>query len=514
MKKTTILLVAVIMASLPGCLDDVQETPLAVGGEGIAAPLNVMVNVGDGMVSLSWSPAPEASSYRVYRMVSTSEDWTRLATTEETSYEDAAVTNGRRYLYAIASLTAGGVESERSEPVGAVPSIYSLLIDGGAQVTGSRSVTLSLNAPATTALMRIGNSPDLSGSVWENFSTARQWLLETGDGQKTVYVQFQDESGAMSPTASGTVTLDTWAQIDSVVVMPVPAVYSPGETVAFRMRVEDDETEGVATVSVEGDPNAVPLRDDGRGGDGTPSDGVYEADYVFPASVRGTELSVTGRFVDRAGNRAQPLESGTKISFSDPPRAVVLVGAIDSTTSMITIRWEESAEENFVAYQIYRDTVPGIPEDPGPSLFIRGLDSRGQTTYPDTEVKEATTYYYRLFVLNDLEEKTPSNEIAASTVDAIPDPVVLDEPGAVGADRLTLTWSENRNTDFEEYRIYRSTSPGVTETSDLIVSITDREMTWFDDTGIDTSANTYYYRVLVFDSGGKSSRSNEVDSGS
>ena len=53
-------------------------------------------------------------------------------------------------------------------------------------------------------------------------------------------------------------------------------------------------------------------------------------------------------------------------------------------------------------------------------------------------------------------------------------------------------------------------APGVTESSNLVTTITSRETTWFDDTGLDTGTNLYYYRVMVYDRGGQSSRSNEV----
>ena len=38
----------------------------------------------------------------------------------------------------------------------------------------------------------------------------------------------------------------------------------------------------------------------------------------------------------------------------------------------------------------------------------------------------------------------------------------------------------------------------------------DRERTYYDDTGLDLAGNNYYYRIYVYDAGGKNSRSNEV----
>ncbi|MCX5754188.1 MAG: hypothetical protein NTW97_11210, partial [Candidatus Krumholzibacteria bacterium] len=103
-----------------------------------------------------------------------------------------------------------------------------------------------------------------------------------------------------------------------------------------------------------------------------------------------------------------------------------------------------------------------------------------------------------------------SNEIATHTFDAVPDPVLLDDPSSVGANRLTLTWSVNGATDFSEYRIYRSLQPGVTTASTLVTTIADRERTYYDDTGLDLAGSNYYYRIYVFDLSGKNSRSNEV----
>ena len=86
----------------------------------------------------------------------------------------------------------------------------------------------------------------------------------------------------------------------------------------------------------------IALNDDGRGGDPVAGDGSYEADYTFPTLFRGTELVVVAGFTDMVGNVAVPLEWDDRISFTDPPEAVQLIGAIDSTVSMITIRWSES----------------------------------------------------------------------------------------------------------------------------------------------------------------------------
>jgi hypothetical protein len=274
------------------------------------------------------------------------------------------------------------------------------------------------------------------------------------------------------------------------------------------MRVGSDETGGEAWVGIEGFSLQIPLFDDGNGGDPIPGDGVYETSYRLPLYVRGYDLTVTGNFMDAAGNRATSYEMDEMISFTDPPDPVYLFGAVDSTTSSITIRWEPSEEEHFTSYRIYRDTSSGVDEIA--DRLVTTISSVSQSTFTDQNLMEGETYYYRVFVVNDIDETAGSNERAASTFDAYPDPVVLDSLSAIGNNRLTLTWSRNNNSDFEEYRVYRSTTPGVTEVSLLVKTIDEREITFLDDTGLDTQTNHYYYRVYVVDRGGKSSRSNEM----
>jgi fibronectin type 3 domain-containing protein len=502
------MLLTAVLIIMPACLDDIERTPL-IDEEAIPAPLNVRVSVGDGIVDLAWSSVAEAVSYRVYRSTALGGSWTRIAQTADTVHVDANVENGRQYLYTVTSVSSSGLESVRSDPATAVPAVYSLLINGGTEYCGTRTVTLTMTAPSGTALMRIGNLADLTGQPWRTYQASTAWELSAGDGTKTVHAQFQDESGAFSPAISSSVILDTYVGITGLTVTPQPRVYAPGATIHMAMTVEDDETGGEGIAQIEGlTGSTIRLGDEGRGGDVTAGDGVYEVDFQLPLELRGTGLIVSGGFVDRAGNEAQVFESPGTIDITDPPMAVQLIGVIDSTTSRVTIRWAESTEEHFLAYRIYRSEAPGVTETP--TMFLRGLDNRSQTSYPDTDVKEAKTYYYRIFVVNDLEETAGSNEIVAHTADAYPTAVTLDDPSAVGATRLTLTWSVNPDTDFHEYRIYRSTSPGVTESSVLVATIDDQELTWHDDAGIDTIGNTYYYRVFTYDVGGKSSRSNEV----
>jgi fibronectin type 3 domain-containing protein len=505
--KKSMALILVLSVLAVGCLNDIEEASLELAGTEIAAPAGLTARVSDGTVHLEWRSVSGASSYRLYRATGQPLDPTRIAETADTSYTDSNLVNGRVYYYSVAAVTAGPLEGSPSDQITAVPSVYSILINGGTEVTSSRSVTLEITGPSTTALMKIGHDPDLTGAVWETFYSARSWLLEEEDGLKTVYALFQDAGGTISPVTSAAITLDTYAEITGLEISE-SSPFTPGSILHFVMNVGNDERGGEALVRIEGFSLQIPLFDNGNGGDPTRGDGVYETSYRMPLYVRGHDLTVTGDFLDAAGNRATSFEMEELISFTDPPDPVYLFGAVDSTTSSITIRWEPSEEEHITAYRIYRDTSSGVDETV--DRLVTTISNVTQSTYTDQGLTEGETYYYRLFVVNDVDETAGSNERAASTFDTYPDPVVLDSLTAIGDNRLTLTWSRNNNSDFEEYRVYRATAPGVTESSLLVATIDEREITFLDDTGLDTQANLYYYRVYVVDRGGKASRSNEM----
>ena len=90
-------------------------------------------------------------------------------------------------------------------------------INGGAAATNTISVLLSLSCSDGTGSgcyqMRFSND----GSSWSNleaysvFNTTKPWTLSSGDGVKTVYVQYSDMTGLLTSALTNTITLDTAA---------------------------------------------------------------------------------------------------------------------------------------------------------------------------------------------------------------------------------------------------------------------------------------------------------------
>jgi len=81
------------------------------------------------------------------------------------------------------------------------PPTGSTLINNGADWAKTRAVTLYLSATDTGGsgidAMRFANSGGTT-SAWEPFQTTKAWMLSSGAGTKTVWVQFRDKAGNLS----------------------------------------------------------------------------------------------------------------------------------------------------------------------------------------------------------------------------------------------------------------------------------------------------------------------------
>ena len=137
------------------------------------------------------------------------------------SWNTTAVTSGPHLLSARARDAAGNVTTSASVNVTVDndPPAGSVLINSGASATSSTAATLSLfatDALSAVIAMRL-SSNGTTFSAAEPYATTRAWTLSTGDGTKTVYVQFQDAAGNWSSSFSDGIVLDTVAPAISAV---------------------------------------------------------------------------------------------------------------------------------------------------------------------------------------------------------------------------------------------------------------------------------------------------------
>jgi formylglycine-generating enzyme required for sulfatase activity len=208
-----------------------------------------------------------------------------------------------------------------------------------------------------------------------------------------------------------------------------------------------------------------------------------------------------------AGAASNQIKDSTLSPDSVAPGDVVLAVTTRTKTS-ITLSWTQSKNADFVAYKLFKSDTAGVTDL---SIPVVTITSRVTTSYIDTGLKSASTVYYRIYNFEGLNAGVPSNQVRDSTLS--PDSVTPGDIVLAASNRtktsITLSWTQSTSADFAAYKIFRSTSAGVSDLSTPVATITDYLTSFYIDEGLDSSV-FYYYRVYNFAGLSAGVASNEV----
>ncbi len=111
--------------------------------------------------------------------------------------------------------------------------------------TNSRSVSLSVAASdiGGVAEMRFTNAGSFSNESWEPFQSSKSWVLESGNGSKTVRLQVRDLAGNVNtPDSTATLILDQTAPSSVSLAISDTEGYSSVATVSVTVAASDNLT--------------------------------------------------------------------------------------------------------------------------------------------------------------------------------------------------------------------------------------------------------------------------------
>ncbi|MFH1502382.1 MAG: hypothetical protein ABIG03_04980 [Candidatus Eisenbacteria bacterium] len=517
--------VAAALLFLPGCFntltEPVRNNPADPDNPTTSSdipprPSGLAAVVSDRNVILTWSVSDttHVDHYNVYRweaVAGEDEDYELYETPEARRLVDAAVQNGQEYLYKVSGVNALGLEGKRSAPRRVTPRIYSLAIDQGRPKTGSRTVTLSLSASGSAQLMRISNSSGMSGASWIPYTSSYSWQLTSGDGEKTVYAMYRDVMDNESDVVSDAIELDTRATILSVTQDSGGEILYAGDVIHFTL--DSGEPYGMAAVDIGSDITNILLFDDGSGGDREADDGVYERDYVIGHYVDVIAASVTGHFLDEVDNDAETELANGTVTIHDPPTAVTMQTPTPLSERRIALSWSRNTDPDFGSYKLYRSYVPGVGSSTARVLISEGL-AASQTDFTDTDLEPDSTYYYAVYVVDDIGLTAISNEVPGTTLaNTPPAPVTMYAPWAPDSTSLIVSWSQSDEGDFRQYELvgWEQDPPNPPDTAGkrVIARFDQPEDTFYTHSSLIESL-VYWYEVTVVDSFGATATSGSV----
>ena len=105
--------------------------------------------------------------------------------------------------------------------------------------------------------------------------------------------------------------------------------------------------------------------------------------------------------------------------------AVTLNAPTEITSNSMTLSWTESTDAEFSAYKLYRDTQSPVTAS---SKLVTTINVSSTLSFTDTGLKERTTYFYRIYIVNTSGFSNGSNEVNGTTLNEVPTAVTLNEP--------------------------------------------------------------------------------------
>lgn len=196
-----------------------NKVQVAVTPLNLTAPSGLAAAAENNQVTLSWTAAANAASYKIKRATASGGPFTAIATITRPSYTDAGLTNGSTYFYVVSALGCAG-ESANSNQVTATPQtqplgptlyLAALTPEGTAQSGGSGVSTLLLSGDEKTAAITFNfanlTTPRMAAHIHgpAEPGTSGGILFDLDDGPR-------DANGAFQWTFTNTGTV-TAAQI-------------------------------------------------------------------------------------------------------------------------------------------------------------------------------------------------------------------------------------------------------------------------------------------------------------
>ena len=223
----------------------------------------------------------------------------------------------------------------------------------------------------------------------------------------------------------------------------------------------------------------------------------------------GSDLTPSILSVTFSGHNSMVGSETTKASLSR-----IVTPALNSEGSesscCVTVFWTINCDQGFNSYVLFRSETPDISSNTSTAEIIGEFTVVNTSVYVDYSIEWGKEYYYALKTIGSDGNGVWSNEESVIPA-AVPTPSVLSLE-YVSWSYVNLSWTECHNTNFDTYRLYRMTTPQVSEHyshADLIyigyfpyqLTRTDYEV---------NPSTTYYYALMTTSLDQLVSWSNEV----
>ncbi len=325
--------------------------------------------------------------------------------------------------------TSGNYTFTTAAPADTTAPTGTISINNGDAYATATAAALTLScsdADSGCSQMRLSNN-GTTWNAWENYVTSKAWTLSSGDGVKTVYVQYRDANSNTSQSYTDTITLDSAAPVISAV--GTTNLTSSGVTINWTTAEGSNTQVDYGTTTSYG------------------SSSTLDANIVTSHSVTLTGLSASTLYNYRAVSRdaAGNLATSGNYTFTttasaDTTAPVISNISIDNITSAEAVVTWNTNEASSSQVEYGTDTNYGS---------FSSLDNNLATTHSTalTGLTPNTVYYFRVISSDQSGNEAVSAGSSFTTQDiAQPDtPAAIDDlairAGSSTRNSVMLDWT-------------------------------------------------------------------------
>lgn len=493
--STAAMLVDAALYNVGGQIANLQVSFPPAAPTGLSA-----LGVSTSVVNLAWTDASTTETgFEIERSTTSGSGFALVTTTAANvvSYSDAGLTAGTTYYYRVRAKNAGAFSTYTTQASATTPATPGLV--------ARWSLNGNTNDGVGTANGTITGSPTYSTDAKEGSSS----MTFSGTTQ---YVSMGNPT---LPSGTAPRTIMAWAK--TTATTGTRYIFAYGNTTTDQgMNI------GMSNLQLTGGANGTNQTYDNFWAagvwhhialtyDGTTAK-LYADGVLVSSAARSWSLVLQGAFiarhtspgnywsgsVDDARVYSTALTASEILALATVPPAPTGLSATAASSTTINLSWTD-ASSNETGFQIERSTTSGS----GYTLVT--TTAANATSFSNTGLTAATTYYYRIRAVNADANSLYTAEVSATTSSSVPAAPTSPTATAQSSSSIQITWTDasNNETGFE---VERSLTSG---SGFALVTTTAANATSFTNTGL-TASTTYYYRIRAVNASGQSAYTSQV----